>query len=411
MKNLNRVNLLWLLFLPYICKTVLIIFFEIFIKLDIKNLLILIITNVVIIYLGTKMRNINYKLKIIIYAITIVSLYYKLIIQEYFIIFNSITTTVIILIVVTSLVLKIFWERLKKWKIFFSVFLVLFSIINLNKEYANLILPKNENLKINKKYDKIFFIVLDEYSSPLELYKKYSDTNIHNFSNYLKKLNWVVYENVNSENTQTIKSLGSIFNFGLTTSDNDNNIYSINLLNKSQLINNLEKENYYILNQSFLQIGRYKETHEIFFKYPRNIFEILIYNTFIFEYIRKYKITTPEYYNIETIEKMNKMKIKNNKFFVYIHLLMPHPPFFFKEEINVIKQNDYLKYWKFTNQKMMYTLIKLQENNPNAKIIIMGDHGFRGDNKINAKKTFIATYGFEKIFKENKSQEIFKIIL
>jgi hypothetical protein len=253
--------------------------------------------------------------------------------------------------------------------------------------------------------------VLDEYSSPLELYKKYSDTNIHNFSNYLKKLNWVVYENVNSENTQTIKSLGSIFNFGLTTSDNDNNIYSINLLNKSQLINNLEKENYYILNQSFLQIGRYKETHEIFFKYPRNIFEILIYNTFIFEYIRKYKITTPEYYNIETIEKMNKMKIKNNKFFVYIHLLMPHPPFFFKEEINVIKQNDYLKYWKFTNQKMMYTLIKLQENNPNAKIIIMGDHGFRGDNKINAKKTFIATYGFEKIFKENKSQEIFKIIL
>jgi hypothetical protein len=205
--------------------------------------------------------------------------------------------------------------------------------------------------------------------------------------------------------------MSSIFNFGLATSDYDNNIYSFNSLKNSRLINILEKEKYYIKNESFLQIGNYKESNEVFFKYPRNIIEILIYNTILFDYIKKNKIITPEYYNIETIDKMNKMKIMNNKFFVYLHLIMPHPPFFFKEEINVIKQNDYLKFWKFTNQKMINTLAKLQENNPNAKIIIMGDHGYRGDDKINAKKTFIATYGFEKELKENKSQEIFKIIL
>ena len=410
MKILNRVNLFWLLFLPYISKTIYIIIFEVFVEVDIKNSLFFVMINVLLIYMGIRIKHLNKSIKIIIYAATVICLYYKLMIQEYLILFNSITITLIILIAATSLVLKLLWERFKFWRLYFIVFLLLYSSLILVTDYVKFIIPKDDNIYLNKKYNKIFFIILDEYSSPLDLYKNYSDTSIFNFSKYLKKGNWIVYENINSDNTQTLKSISSIFNFGLKTIDNDNNIYSIHFLKNSKFINILENEKYYILNQSFLQIGKYKETHEVFFKYPRNIFEILIYNTIFFEYFRNKKIT-PEKYNIEIIKNMNEMKVMENNFFVYFHLLMPHTPFFFKNEINVIKENDYLKYWKFTNHKLKYTLSKLQKNNPNAKIIIMGDHGYRGNKYINSKKTFIATYGFEKLFEEKVSQEIFKIFL
>lgn len=411
MKYIYRINYFWLLIIPYISKTILIVLNEIFVELNLENTLILFVIFGFLLFSGKVIKKLNSKLKSFIYALTIVCLYYKLMLLEHLVFFNSIKITIVSLTVAISIIIYLFRKNLKKGKVVFSTFIVLYSLLILASESTRFVLPVKKNIHLNNNNNKIIFIILDEYSSPSDLFNNFSDTNIYYFSKYLKRRNWIVYDEITSANTQTLKSISSIFNFGFKTMDQENNIYSINLLKNSKLINLLEKENYYILNLSFLQIGKYKETQEVFFKYPKNILEVLIYNSIFFELIRKNGISTPESYNIETIEKVNNIKILKEKYFVYIHLLMPHPPFFFKNEINVIKQNDYLKFWKFTNQKMIYTISKIQENNKDSKIIIMGDHGYRGNEKINANKTFLALYGFESSFKEKKSQEVFKILL
>ena len=93
-----------------------------------------------------------------------------------------------------------------------------------------------------------------------------------------------------------------------------------------------------------------------------------------------------DYFNVETINKYD---------FVYYHFHMPHSPFRFKDEFkfNGTSVDQYVKFWKFTNQKFIDLLNEM--NLENNKIIIIGDHGFRASNNINPNNTFGSFYGFE----------------
>ncbi len=102
--------------------------------------------------------------------------------------------------------------------------------------------------------------------------------------------------------------------------------------------------------------------------------------------VKKFKESIFDYFNVETINKYD---------FVWYHFHMPHPPFRFKEEFkfNGKSVDQYVKFWKFTNQK--FTALLNEMNLKNNKIILIGDHGFRSSNNINPNNTFGAFYGFK----------------
>ena len=54
----------------------------------------------------------------------------------------------------------------------------------------------------------------------------------------------------------------------------------------------------------------------------------------------------------------------------------------------------YYNYWNFSNQLLEPLLNSLTKENK-YKIILTGDHGFRGDKRINPHYTFTAFYGFD----------------
>jgi len=88
------------------------------------------------------------------------------------------------------------------------------------------------------------------------------------------------------------------------------------------------------------------------------------------------------------------------KVFIYLHLLMPHLPTEYLGNKNFRIKNlnsfeNYISYWQFTNslalEKLLMPLVKSNQ----YKIILTGDHGYRGNSKVNAHKTFTAYYGFD----------------
>ncbi len=81
---------------------------------------------------------------------------------------------------------------------------------------------------------------------------------------------------------------------------------------------------------------------------------------------------------------------------------MPHFPYEYYGSSKVNYQNEsnktkaYIKFWIFTNSILLKNLENLINSNK-FKIIITGDHGFKGDEKINPHSTFSAFYGFDSI--------------
>jgi hypothetical protein len=75
--------------------------------------------------------------------------------------------------------------------------------------------------------------------------------------------------------------------------------------------------------------------------------------------------------------------------FIYAHFLMPHSPFFFdgkgerrNDSLSLMGQDfytpsSYLGYVGYVNIKIRELITTIQEHNPSAVIILMGDHGFR----------------------------------
>lgn len=79
--------------------------------------------------------------------------------------------------------------------------------------------------------------------------------------------------------------------------------------------------------------------------------------------------------------------------FVYAHFYMPHRPYYFaadgtlKNAQTIIKENSdtlvkpYTDYLPYTNNQMRLLVNVIQERDPTAVIMIMGDHGFRYKSK------------------------------
>jgi hypothetical protein len=329
---------------------------------------------------------------------------------------------VFVVIAILLLIFIYYIIALKKlWKvlnIFLGIYFVvnIFSTRNLNRVIeAPIDSIQNGYKKINNiANDKpILLIVMDEYSSPDELYKILKDSAVYNFSNNLKKNGWEVRNSSYTYESSTIHSISSLFNFNLSKDSSywKQNIESIisKKMMKSALLDSLSSKGVTFNNYGIFHMGSTEPLTQLYL-YPTSFIEHFLIRTAFFR--GKNRTTN---FNLKFlfssygaslnhnsyILNILPNKISQNKIaksFTYIHLFMPHKPLFFGASFplkNDINFDNYFLFWKFTNNKMGAFLDSISKQGE-YRIILTGDHGFRvNEHKENFNYSFTAFKGFD----------------
>lgn len=291
--------------------------------------------------------------------------------------------------------------------------LILFNKLNNNSESNNQITKiSNSQIQIhngNSTEKPVILIITDEYSSPDELYKITNDSSFYEYSKSLQQKGWVIKNSFHSNETSTIHSISSLFNFNLSRSKVYSKQSVINIASNKLLTNNLcnslKRKKVNIINFGIFDFGNSTALSDLY-NYPKSYYDQFLLFSIYFE-LRVLKInfnskvfTSMDYlYEVHNKFILNKIcdTINDDRSFLYAHLYMPHAPFVYSQEFincNTTTPN-YIKYWRFTNQKVLKILKKLMIGNK-YRIIITGDHGYRSETKISGNNTFAAFYGFNK---------------
>lgn len=247
----------------------------------------------------------------------------------------------------------------------------------------------------------IYYIIFDSYTNfkSLEKYWGYNNSGLYNF---LKKNGFYVARESRSSYNQTHFTLASTLNLSYLQYDSFNKLTAAHypnlfrLIKNNKLVNMLEQHGYKIINYSLFDISKRRKFYRFdlideprFFK--NTLFEHIIDIDLIgsllgFDFkpeLRKYKT------NRELAVRIKETVLKNfdQRFFVYAHFMLPHPPYYFDANGNLMPDdyasdiNDmwkYLEQLKFTNKLLTETVdFILQNSEENPVIIIQGDHGFR----------------------------------
>jgi len=339
-----------------------------------------------------------------------------------------------ILILIVGILLVFIFHYLfgKKnlWRVL-NVFLGIYFLVNIfsSKNLNAEIIPPIDSIQNGYKHisesfgsnkngneKPIILIVLDEYSSPDELYKIEKDSSVFNFSNTLKNKGWEVRNSSYTYESSTIHSISSLFNFNLSKDSMYEkqrlvgNIIKKKML-KNLLLDSLTKNGVGFNNYGIFHIGNTFPLTRLYL-YPTNFLErFLIRTTYAEEKFKsnnfKLKNLIKSYNNIfehnayilnnlPTILREN----KNKKSFTYVHLFIPHAPFYYGEEFpvkQVINFENYFAFWKFTNTKIEALLDSINKQG-DYRIILTGDHGYRrNEHKENYHYSFTAFRGFDSL--------------
>ena len=291
-------------------------------------------------------------------------------------------------------------------------FLLIFSgtiFLTNSVEQQNLEKPVSHFIQMSGSYTKpIILIILDEYSSPTELYKNKADSSIFAFNKTLISSGWQVNNEQYSYNLLTVHSLSSLFNYNFKLKDSSLSIdESLQNLRGSTLIRDLYKKRVSFQNYGIFDIGDSKAFSKIYYYDDEEQKVTFLKAIFAKSMIGLLYGSLPNsrqlYHNRFLMENgyENMQSLTNKKSFIYLHLLMPHAPIEYKGYKNFELNNantieNYISYWHFTNCLVQEKLLKPLVESNQFKIIITGDHGYRGDmNKVNAHKTNTAYYGFD----------------
>ena len=299
------------------------------------------------------------------------------------------------------------------------VFFIISDILNqfLFQKKNNITLAERhlygDNIDIIHK-PNIYLLVFDEYASSSSLYQRFNYKN--DLDSFLIKNDFYVIPESRSNYNFTPFSVASLLNFsylkGLKENDITQTDYqnTLSLIKKNKLVTILENNGYQLINRSvfnlenaaaftrsaFLPEGLQLLRNQTFFLY---VYEDIGWNFLSFgnrfSLFFKHTLQLSKQQNENILEEILQPSVSPKKpFFLFAHLNMPHPPFFYdslKRErpidsiINETKNNisnpaTYLSYLKYTNYILedLVAEIQIKEKN-NAIIVIIGDHGYRSN--------------------------------
>lgn len=328
--------------------------------------------------------------------------------------------TIILFALIVLLVLITYKKRIA-FNYFINIFMLILFTLNVftntneqlhRKKHQIVSSPSDADIHFNTDSlspKPVILIITDEYSSPDELYNQFRDSSLYDFSRELTRTGWIVRNRSLSNETSTIHSLSSLFNFNLSESGDYKrssiSAASLNLLH-CKLGDSLERKNIGIVNFGILDFNRSEPLSRLY-PYPKNYHEVLFYNSALTVVYQNTESMKPAGFgeNFNAIANHNKkiletlpdslQKLTSNNYFIYAHLLMPHTPYMYFNEFSQPRNTaGYVAYWKFTNNKVLQFLNELLQSHQ-YRIILTGDHGDREDPKINPNYTATAFYGFD----------------
>jgi len=356
--------------------------------------------------------------------------------KEINIIFLILFFLFLILLIFFSLKIRKDFIRANLFFNIISLFLVLYSIINityyelkyrtghsLNSENYSIKIPDKKNISINKKdYPDIYYIIFDRYGSS-EMLKKFFHYDNSQFDKYLREKGFFVASQSKANYPYTYLSLASSLNFQyldflfeIAGKTNDRTI-SYELIKKSKIVNFLKSRGY-----KYFHFGcwwgptrknKYADKNFVFRDFK--IFNILLdeYTETLFKTTLAYPIIA-KFFKKElfesrggpqrVIQQLNQLEliphIKGPKF-IFAHFLITHPPYHFDKNGKIVspevakqkKEKDlYLDCITFVNKKIKNFVDKIISNSSSPPVIILqSDEGPFG-RVLKGKKKWRSTY-------------------
>jgi hypothetical protein len=252
----------------------------------------------------------------------------------------------------------------------------------------------------------IYLIIADEYAGKKELQDIFSFDNAA-FESDLTHRGFHIINNPKSNYNGTLYSMASLLNMGynqnLSSSilNNKDMFLCAALLKNNSVVQFLKGIGYEIHNYSFFDFNNYpKLTTTIFYPTRQAIitaqtFTSRAYKNLWLNFTTQSKIqdilNRNLYNNIKT-DSITRQAVSSKGSapkFIYTHLIMPHPPYYFDSSGQ--KQSDkslydeyksekkaYLAYLKYSNKKLLELIDYIKANSKKPPVIIlMSDHGFR----------------------------------
>jgi hypothetical protein len=318
------------------------------------------------------------------------------------------------LLIISVLLSTIFSRQIVTKFKYLNVFLIIFGLVSLLNNYIktdhkfnrdNFTSLINEK-KIGNQNKPLILIIVDEYHSPDEIFKLMRDSSSFELVNFLKKNQWAVRSTSKSLETSTIHSIGSIFNFNTSYNKGYKKLTPTDIgayfLDNNELIKSLRKKKVAFNNYGIFSISKVEPLNSLY-RYPTSFLSSFYVNTGLYMVFDNINLDYQHFFadvnfkfSIHNKKILSKRNFDTTKSFTYAHLFMPHAPYVYENEYNDLNKgfNSYVKFWAFTNKKLIPFLTELCKNGE-FKIILTGDHGFRGEKKLNPSNTFTALYGFQ----------------
>jgi hypothetical protein len=261
-------------------------------------------------------------------------------------------------------------------------------------------------LLADQKYPDIYFIVLDEYSGfkPMREYWHYLGVN--NFVQFLKSKGFFVAEESHSNSESTLYELATRLNYQDYPCCDSFPIY-FNAIANSKVASYLKSRGYTIiafeeLRDSFPADSPFRADY-LYESDPSsppvseglldNFGTLVIDSSMLSVFSNFYKpyVVDPFLKNHRnmiyfTVDKLADLKEIKSPKFIYVHLLLPHVPFMFDANGNVIDQQ-YRNNWKYylgnyifatkIAENMVTNILSHADVNNLPIIILQSDHGAR----------------------------------
>jgi len=255
--------------------------------------------------------------------------------------------------------------------------------------------------EIQNKPD-IYFIILDGYTGFSGL-KKYWNFDNSELKKFMKKNGFFIAENGKTIYNVTNYSIASTLNMAELNFEADN-LYAkssylslANIIKKNIVVEFLSEVGYDFINLSLFDIRDKKKFYEdIYFLKSGNIYQSRTIYGHLYE-IQNEINADMAYINLDIFNRLKNMRSAPNgkPKFIYAHIMMPHPPYYFDAEGNKNdfkvandpnNKNSYLAQLKYTNHLLMESLNEVLNSSGNPPIIVVqGDHGFRRFKEKNKK--------------------------
>lgn len=273
----------------------------------------------------------------------------------------------------------------------------------------------------------IYFFLLDAYTSNKSLRDHYNFDNSL-FCDELEKMDFSVADESRSLHTKTAYSLSATLNFNQIKDLEKYQLIS-NVIKTNGVVSSLQAKNYEIFNYSIFDVADqpafYSLTISSGSALINSILESSIFNMALFDILLKVNLFEINTAIFQKTVQEGKRNTGRPKFF-YSHILAPHPPFvmdengreigFFKQAHSFANPAAYVRSVQGLNNIVAQAVQEILKANPNAIIVIMGDHGYRylsaEDNQGESQAVFLAYHGPKMKSQESllRSNEIFDVV-